>query len=105
MTGRSDYLHHRPRAHRAPSDRETDQTMADRNANIIVTLRSNADAETRKLTSSFREMIQQARTAGASQAAGRAQGPQPRPGAGPACGGQRPGRPGRARAERGAQPG
>jgi hypothetical protein len=41
--------------------------MADRNANIIVTLRSNADAETRKLSSSFRELIQQTRAAGASQ--------------------------------------
>lgn len=42
--------------------------MADRNANIIVTLRSNADAETRKLASSFRDLIQRTRDAGASQA-------------------------------------
>jgi len=41
--------------------------MADRNANIIITLRSNADAETRKLAASFRDLIQRTRDAGASQ--------------------------------------
>lgn len=41
--------------------------MADRNANIIITLRSNADAETRKLASGFRDLIAQTRSAGATQ--------------------------------------
>jgi hypothetical protein len=41
--------------------------MADRNANIVISLRGNADAETRKLASSFRDLIQKTRDAGATQ--------------------------------------
>jgi len=41
--------------------------MADRNANIIISVRGNADAETRKLAGAFRDMSAQARAAGATQ--------------------------------------
>jgi len=41
--------------------------MADRNANIIISVRGNADAETRKLAGAFRDLIQKARDAGQSQ--------------------------------------
>lgn len=41
--------------------------MADRNANIIISLRNQADPEVRKLASSFRDLIQRLRDAGATQ--------------------------------------